>query len=102
MFGNRFICSGAVKTNDPGEIPNATFDARRDKVLSFRFHAGVAKLVYALDSKSSGLHAHVGSSPTSGILVLFQNQLNLKLFSVKVKIAGKYFLRRICGLRWFK
>jgi hypothetical protein len=30
--------------------------------------AGVAKLVYALDSKSSGLNAHVGSSPTSGTI----------------------------------
>ena len=31
-----------------------------------RFHAGVAKSVYAPDSKSGGLNAHVGSSPTSG------------------------------------
>lgn len=31
--------------------------------------AGVAKLVYALDSKSSGLNAHVGSSPTSGTIL---------------------------------
>ena len=29
--------------------------------------AGVVKLVDALDSKSSGHYAHVGSSPTSGI-----------------------------------
>ena len=28
--------------------------------------AGVVKLVDALDSKSSGLHVHVGSTPTSG------------------------------------
>jgi hypothetical protein len=33
----------------------------------------VAKLVYALDSKSSGLNAHVGSTPTLGtILSLFK------------------------------
>jgi hypothetical protein len=32
--------------------------------------AGVAKLVYALDSKSSGLYAHVGSSPTSGTIAI--------------------------------
>ncbi len=36
------------------------------KALSSLIHAGVAKLVYALDSKSSGLNAHVGSTPTLG------------------------------------
>lgn len=36
------------------------------KAYHRKFAAGVAKLVYALDSKSSGLNAHVGSSPTSG------------------------------------
>ena len=45
------------------------FDLQGKRVLSFlsyRLSAGVAKLVYALDSKSSELCAHVGSTPTLG------------------------------------
>src|SRR5690606_37885285 len=41
-------------------------DARPCGVLLFLIHAGAAKVVYALDSKSSGLNAHVGSTPTLG------------------------------------
>lgn len=35
-----------------------------------KFAAGVAKLVYAPDSKSDELNAHVGSTPTSGTKIL--------------------------------
>ena len=38
-------------------------------VLFLFTHAGVAKLVYAPDSKSGGLNAHVGSTPTLGTKV---------------------------------
>ena len=44
----------------------ATLDSRLAIMLIFIVRAGVAKLVYALDSKSSGLNAHVGSTPTLG------------------------------------
>src|SRR5829696_1833225 len=37
-------------------------------------HAGVAKLVYAPDSKSGVRQGHVGSSPTSGTMRLFMNK----------------------------
>jgi hypothetical protein len=39
-----------------------------------KFDAGVAKLVYALDSKSSGLNAHVGSTPTLGTTSLISEK----------------------------
>ncbi len=50
------------------------------------FRAGVAKLVYALDSKSSGLNAHVGSTPTLGTISFFFFE----------KIAG--FIQNLCGI----
>src|SRR5215212_10757118 len=37
-------------------------------------HAGVAKLVYAPDSKSGVRQGHVGSSPTSGTMRLIMNK----------------------------
>ncbi len=50
---------------------NAGFVLDRSAARNYhlKFAAGVAKLVYALDSKSSGLNAHVGSSPTSGTIL---------------------------------
>jgi hypothetical protein len=44
----------------------AVLDLIREEFYYSKFRAGVAKLVYAPDSKSGGLNAHVGSSPTSG------------------------------------
>ena len=46
------------------KIPVLTSERKKSIILSSP--AGVAKLVYALDSKSSGLNAHVGSTPTLG------------------------------------
>jgi hypothetical protein len=52
---------------DPSPLSNRVGCATTLKsLLSLNPKAGVAKLVYALDSKSSERQAHVGSSPTSG------------------------------------
>jgi hypothetical protein len=48
-------------------------DVRLSVTVSFLIHAGVAKSVYAPDSKSGGLNAHVGSSPTSGTNIPFSH-----------------------------
>ena len=50
-------------------------DLRTGRAVLSKVHAGVAKLVYAPDSKSGGLNAHVGSSPTSVNNLPFEQKL---------------------------
>lgn len=47
-------------------VPPARLDLGLSEPYHQKFAAGVAKLVYAPDSKSDELNAHVGSTPTSG------------------------------------
>lgn len=45
-------------------------DLKRLAPYYLNFVAGVAKLVYAPDSKSDEVHPHVGSTPTSGTILI--------------------------------
>lgn len=55
--------------HDLGPIGLLGLDVGLQEPYYRKFAAGVAKLVYALDSKSSGLNAHVGSTPTLGTTI---------------------------------
>ncbi len=65
-----------------------TFDVSRNANYYFMFNAGVAKLVYALDSKSSGLNAHVGSTPTLGTKLQ-------EISGLRFRFAESRFLKQI-------
>gem|GEM_PF-6682320 len=82
------------------EFPVLT--SERKKSIIFSSPAGVAKLVYALDSKSSGLNAHVGSTPTLGTTHFFDTSLNSKVFDTKRAQTRLSLLPQLTNYGWQK